>query len=142
MNAKTHFSAAVAVAALALIGTSAAFADEVRDYPTPSTLTRAEVLADLARARANGDTLAEGESYGNVQPFALAQRSADGKVIGLSRVEVRNELARARADGSLQVAGESYGNVTPGTSTRTRAEVRAEAIADMHSRVITQYRGL
>ncbi len=138
MTAKTLFAAA----AIALIGTTA-FAGEVTEFATPtSTLTRAEVRADLARSQTANDLFAQGESYGNVQPMVLAQRAANNQVAGLSRVEVKRELARAQADGSFAQAGESYGSVVPGVSLRTRAEVRAEAIAANQDRVISQYRGM
>lgn len=124
MNAKTL----IAAAALAIVGTTA-FADEVRDYPTPSTLTRAEVLADLARARAEQSPIEFAEAYGNVQPAIVAQRNARNPATTLTRVEVLRQLAQARADEGTLVAGEAYGSVKPGLSLRTREEVRAEAIA-------------
>ena len=49
---------------------------------------------------------------------------------GLTREQVRAELARARVDGTLVPNSESYGYAAPvvAGSSRTRAEVRAEAI--------------
>jgi Domain of unknown function (DUF4148) len=119
MNTKTLFAAA----ALALMGTTA-FADEVRDYPTPSTLTRAEVRAELDRAQANGELTIHSETYGFVAPAARIRGSQF--VAGLSRVEVRRDLASA--PNAATIAGESYGTVVPGASIRSREEVRAEAV--------------
>lgn len=114
MNAKTI----IAAAALALIG-SATFADEVRDYPTPSTLTRAEVKAELARAQANGEIAPQSESYGDVQPTVFAQRTgkdsiqASGNTAGLKRVEVKRDLSRAQPDERTRLLAASYGLVLP-----------------------------
>ncbi len=130
MNTKTLFAAA----ALALIG-SAAIADEVRDLPTPSTLTRAEVRAELDRARQDG-SLSSGESYGDIN---LQVAAAKGKTNGqaatqLARVDVVRDLRAARANGSVAVAGEAYGSVQPGLSLRSRDDVRAEAVLAAHNR--------
>lgn len=131
MNTKTLFAAA----ALALIGT-AAIADEVRDHPTPSTLTRAEVRAELERARQDG-SLSVGESYGDVNAqIAAAKAPANGsRATQLARVDVVRDLNAARANGSLAMAGEAYGSVQPGLSLRSRNEVRAEAVLAAANRV-------
>jgi Domain of unknown function (DUF4148) len=118
MNTRTLFAAA----ALALLGTTA-IADEVRDMATPSTLTRAEVRAELDRARADHE-LDRGESYGAVT--APVQIRGSQYVAGLSRVEVRRDLART--PNAATIVGESYGTVVPGQSLRSREAVRAEAI--------------
>lgn len=128
MNAKTLFAAA----ALALVGT-ASFADEVRDYPTPSTLTRAEVKAELLRAQAAGETVAHLDTYGQKEQMRVPARG-NTVVASLNRVEVRRELALA-ARNSATIQGESYGSFAPTVaSVRSRDEVRAEAIAAMRSR--------
>lgn len=119
MTTKTLFAAAV----LALVGTTS-FADEVRDMPTPSTLTRAEVRAELLRARANHE-LDRAESYGAVvAPVAIRGSQT---MAGLSRVEVRRDLAKA--PNAATIVGESYGSVVAGESQLSREAVRAEAIA-------------
>jgi hypothetical protein len=118
--------AALANVALALAGAS------VTAFAADTGLTREQVRAELARARASGELLPNSESYGYnnasiTLPKAQAAATADS---GKSREQVRAELARARADGTLVPNSESYGYTTPvvaGTS-RTRAEVRAEAI--------------
>jgi Domain of unknown function (DUF4148) len=122
MNTKTL----IAAAALALMG-STAFADEVRDYPTPSTLTRAEVRAELDRAQANGELTIHSDTYGFVAP---AGRIGSRPVVAsLSRVEVRRDLASA--PNAATITGESYGTVVPGDSIRSREAVRAEAMMAM-----------
>ena len=127
MNAKTL----IAAAALAIVGTSA-FANEVTEFQPQSTLTRAEVLADLARARANGTLDSHGESYGVVAPATVVAGNARGNVTTLSRVEVRGTVDRAIASGYV-VAGEAYGSVEP-SSVRSREDVRAETVAALRTR--------
>lgn len=117
--------AALATVALALAGAS------VTAFAADTGLTREQVRAELARARASGELLPNSESYGyNNASITLPKAAAATADSGKSREQVRAELARARADGTLVPNSESYGYATPvvaGTS-RTRAEVRAEAI--------------
>lgn len=119
MTTKTVFAAA----ALALVA-STSFAADVRDMPTPSTLTRAEVRAELDRARVAHE-LDRGENYGAVAAPVSIRGSQ--YVAGLSRVEVRRDLART--PNAATIVGESYGTVVAGESLRSREAVRAEAIA-------------
>ena len=128
MNTKTILAAA----ALALIGT-ASFAGEVTEFavPTGSALTRAEVRAELLRSQASNSLVAQGETYGNVPNTFVAQRPGANPVAAVSRGDVKAELVQSQADRTL-LAGEAYGTVVPGNSQRTRAEVRAQAIAVMH----------
>jgi len=124
MNTKNY--AAVATVALALVGAS------VTAFAADTGLTREQVRAELARARADGTLLPNSESYGyNNASIALPQsKAAVTAQAGKSRDEVRAELARARAEGTLVPNSESYSTNAPViASTRTRAEVRAEAIA-------------
>lgn len=94
MNAKTF----IAVAALALTAT-AGFASEAPQFKNEhSTLTRAEVRAELLRARAAGE-LGHGEGSESIQPKATVSVA--------SRAEVIAELRRARAAGELG-NGEGY----------------------------------
>lgn len=88
-----------------------------------STLSRAEVQAELARANAAGELAQRDESYGTVN---VANLRANGST--LSRAAVVAELQRARADGSLDNTSDTYGSfrATDVASTLTRAEVRAQ----------------
>ena len=124
MNAKSI----VAAATLAILGTSA-FALDVQNYPTPSTLSRAEVQAEAARYADR--TSMQLEAYGSAPRDVAAVR--DGKAapnaVVLTRAEVRRDLARADVLFSATLAGEAYGSVQPGLSLRSREAVRAEAVA-------------
>lgn len=105
----------IAAAVLALTASHAAFA---QDAAAPKT--RAEVLAELQQARADG-TL---ETRNNFHGVHLRQSSESGK----TREQVKAELAAARADGSL-LALQNYEGVATDlafASAKTRAEVRAE----------------
>lgn len=94
MYAKTF----ITVAALALAATTG-FASEAPQFKTEhSGLTRAEVRAELLRARAAGE-LGHGEGYESIQPKAFVSTT--------SRAEVIAELQRARAAGELG-HGEGY----------------------------------
>ena len=85
MNAKALFALTVAVA---LLSSGVAMASEATEFnDTPSTLTRAQVRAELARAQAGGSLAGAGETYGYLQPLVASVRSRD---------EVRAE-ARAAA---------------------------------------------
>ena len=128
MNAKSLFAAA----ALTFIGT-AAFAQDVQSYPTPSTLTRAQVQAELAAYA--GRPSSQVEVFGSSKQAVAAVR--DGKpsadATRLARVEVRRDLAAG--DNAATIVGEAYGSVVPGTSVAlSREAVRAEAVAAMRSR--------
>ena len=64
--------------------------------------------------------------------FAVEATQFNPEASTLTRAEVRAELARASAAGELDVPGETYGSIPPADATamassRTRAEVRAEA---------------
>lgn len=94
-------------------------------------LSRAEVLAELSRARQAGEIGSYGDSDRSFSTSArLAQTST------LTRAQVLAELQRARNSGELAVNSELYGaslNVnTP--SLRTRAEVLAEVRSGGFSR--------
>ena len=131
----------IAAAALAFVG-SVAVADEVQSYPTPSTLTRAAVIAELNRAVAAGEVTTHAETYGAELPNVLAARQADNSATRLSRVEIRRQLANVQGEYSATLLGEAYGTVQPGLSLRSREVVRAEAIAAARSRVPgAQYNG-
>ena len=115
MYAKTLI-ASISLALLSIAG----HASEATQFATEaSTLTRAEVQAELARAIAAGKLNEPGEAYGSVN---LPQGTS------LTRASVVAELQRARAGGSLNIPGEIYGSfgATEVASTKTRAEVRAQ----------------
>ncbi len=88
------------VTSLLAMAAAAALASEATEFPfPPSTLTRAEVRADLARARASGELLSSAEA--EQRPFAMAGSTR-------SRDEVRNEawaIARRNTVDSLYVGG-------------------------------------
>ncbi len=82
MNTK-HIIAAIAVA---FVGASA-FASEATEFKdTPSTLSRAVVKAELARAQATGELNRASALYGYVEPAIASARS---------REEVRAEAFKA-----------------------------------------------
>lgn len=87
--------AALAVSAAAAQAGSFDFGDN-SSYPpevqTHSTLTRAQVIADLKAAQANGTMPSVAEGYLPIQNTATA---------GVSREEVRREAAAAERSGQL-----------------------------------------
>ena len=90
------------VAALSLVAAGGAFAQEATVEPqvaTASGMTRAEVLAELARARAAGELTVTEADYGRLpRTPGVASRDA-----------VRAELAAARASGEWRTLGaEAY----------------------------------
>ena len=118
MNAKTL----IVCIGLAL-GTAPGFAAEATQFAIePSVLSRADVLAELARARAAGTIDQRGETYGS---FAPAQQPAGAST--QTRTAVIAELQRARAAGELRTSGETYGSFSNAEikSTKSRADVRA-----------------
>ncbi len=128
MNTKTL----IAAAALAFVGASA-FAQDVQSYPTPSTLTRAEVLADLARAQAEGRVTTQSSVRDAAEVVAARNGASNKTATRLARVEVKRDLARAGNTDSV-LGGEGYGSVEPGTSVLSREAVRAEATAAVRAR--------
>lgn len=122
MNARTL----IATSALAIIGTSA-FAFETPDIATPSTLSRAAVVAELVRAQQAGEIPRSSQPYFFVDAaLASAQQHS-----GLSRAQVRQELAAAPEVGTRN---EAYGSVVPGESLRSRTAVRSQAAGAAHAR--------
>jgi hypothetical protein len=105
MNAKQLFAAA----AIAVIGTSA-FAVEAEQIPAQSgQLTRAEVQAEVARARAAGELTFASESYGSFKAVTWAARKSPlDHAASRSREEVREEAraaGRAATFNTLYVGG-------------------------------------
>lgn len=117
----------IALAALTFVG-SAAFAQseiELQHFGAAqtSTTSRAEVKAELQRARAAGDLQQPAE-------VVAANSATKAQPAGLTRAQVRAEVLKARAEGLLGVPDEVLvATFKPAPSTRTRAEVQAEAVA-------------
>lgn len=108
----------IAAAVLAVTASHAAFA---QDAAAPKT--RAEVLAELQQARADG-TL---ETHNNFQGVHLDQSFTPAK----TREQVKAELAAARADGTLEITHNYHGvstELASAPSTKSRAEVRDEVL--------------
>jgi Domain of unknown function (DUF4148) len=118
---------------MALAAQGSAFAQEALQDTVPakgsSSLTRAEVKAELLAARQSGTLHERGESYGN---WVASSPQPSTR----SRADVRAELAIARAAGELDNRGESYGGPSREqfASTRNRADVKAEAQAAARTR--------
>lgn len=106
--------------AILLLTSVAASAIEAVQEPVPTTaLTRAEVRAELARARAAGELLSDAQI--EQQPFGTMAST-------LTRAEVKAEFARARAAGELlsdaQMEQRPFAAAMP---SRSREDVRREA---------------
>eukprot|EP01042_Synura_sphagnicola_P035886 gene35886-45927_t len=109
-----------AVSAIVLFGVAGAALAESRypdDVQFVSTKTRAEVIAELQQAQANGQIINNDGYPGNV-----------GQVKSqLTRAQVIEELKQARANGETLANDYYSGPVTmTASSTKTRAEVVAE----------------
>jgi hypothetical protein len=118
MNTKQLFAAAAILAA-----TGSTFAQQTEfvaaDANFTSTKTRAEVMAEVNQAYADGTLIARDGQ----EPVVLASaKAAPGK----TRAEVVAELNQAYADGTL-IPRDGADNVMVATSHRSRDEVRAEA---------------
>jgi hypothetical protein len=108
----------IAALALAAIVSAPSFAS---DNVTP--LTRAQVQAELAQARAAGQLDFAGSQY----PVFLPSNAQSSAVPSKTRAEVQAELAKARAAGELDFAGSQYPVFTVSNAAgKSRAEVRAE----------------
>jgi transcription elongation GreA/GreB family factor len=115
MNAK-HLVAALAV----LAATGSALAQE---FVTPdagfvSTKTRAEVIAELQQARADGTYAVSEYDYPVVQLTGTPK----------TRAEVVAEIEKARADGTLNYNEENYPIVKTTGTPKTREQVREELV--------------
>ncbi|HJV83917.1 MAG TPA: DUF4148 domain-containing protein [Noviherbaspirillum sp.] len=98
--------------AIALIATTAsAYASDL----TGSPRTRAEVRAELEQAYAQGQV-------GQAREWVEFNQAASGK----SREQVLTELTEAQAQPKPRINTGEYVEPAPVTSTRSRAEVRAE----------------
>jgi len=119
MNAKhILFSSVIALAA------AGAMADDITVDNTPgvSTATRAQVKADVLKARKSGELLGAGEAGQKVR----------APVLSAARSDVATQFRVARANGELLAAGEgsSYDNESRANDfTLARAGVKAEVVA-------------
>jgi len=113
MNAK-HFIAAFAV----LAANGAAFAQEFVEPGVNfvSTRTRAEVIAELKQAQADGTYQVLDTDYPIIKQTGTPK----------SRAEVLAELKQAQSDGTYYVSDLNYPALPAAGTPRTRAEVRAE----------------
>jgi hypothetical protein len=116
-------------AAITLAISGAAFAQAGAAKPTSAsaavamqagTVTRAQVAAELDRARKNGEIRVSEADYGKM-PSANA-----GK---MTRAQVAAELERAQNNGEIRVSEADYAKTRASTSTTTRAQVMAEFYA-------------
>lgn len=102
----------IAAAAFAIVATSASASEAYGEQTVgQSTLSRAEVTAELFRAQRSGEITQSAEDYGSVGAAQFAARND-----GLSRTQVRSELSKAQNDNSYVSSNEAYGTVVPGTS--------------------------
>ena len=97
MNSKLIYAATVAIA---LLGSGAAMASEATQFDTtPGTLTRAEVTAELQRARAAGELSGPSATYGSFGGIQASVRSRDD-VRAEARAEVRTRRVGTQYIGS------------------------------------------
>lgn len=109
-----------ALLTLVLLASGTTFAQEISPEPAaPQAASRAEVRAELERARASGDMPATGPFY--------ARQDLSVHASGNTRAAVRAELAQARAQGKLR-SSEVHDDLdfALGAGARSRAEVEAE----------------
>jgi hypothetical protein len=124
----------LAAAALAVLGTTSAFAGGEFDPMTgfgpvgQSTLTRAEVRADYIRARDGGEMVSfdTGTEYAQAPKFKST----------LTREQVKTEFARARDNGEMVSfdTGTEYAQAPKASSTLSREQVREETRLALKSR--------
>ncbi|MBL0729487.1 DUF4148 domain-containing protein [Piscinibacter sp. HJYY11] len=95
----------------------------------PSTTTRAAVRAEVIKARANGETLVPQQA----DVAGLYQKAPAASTV--TRAERRAEVLQAQKDGTLERLSRSEVDVgaTPVVSTRSREDVRKEAVAATRS---------
>jgi len=113
------------IAALTLtLATFSCVADAVKVAPPPSqALTRAEVTAELFRARQAGEIGTYGDSDRSFRNSATRHEPST-----LTRAQVQAELLRARSSGELAITNEVYGANVGATQapSKVRADVTTE----------------
>ncbi|GAB3114819.1 hypothetical protein GCM10027288_34570 [Bordetella tumbae] len=120
---KTQFAIFAIALSASFAGTAAHAAEETYVPPSVSTLSRAEVTADLAAAKAAGNVQPGDQTYIPVSPSTL------------SRAEVKADLAAWKHAG---LSSEWRGNATPdiySTAYRTKLAVYEYSVASQASRV-------
>lgn len=122
----------IATLALAFAGTAAFAQNSEADLQNfglsqPSATTRAAVRAEVVKARAEGQPLVQTEAD-VAGVFQKAPAAGD-----VTRAQRRAEVLQARKDGSLDRLNEVDVSTTPVASTRSRDDVRREAIAATRS---------
>ncbi|HEX6703733.1 MAG TPA: DUF4148 domain-containing protein [Albitalea sp.] len=124
MSSKLFPTVATIVIALAgaVTMTSALAIEATQDDVTPGIKTRAEVKAELAVARRDA----------NLPRYGEATNFIDRTPSTKTRAEVQAELAVAQRDGNLPQYGEAT-QFVDSPSTLTRAEVRAETLAQIRA---------
>ncbi len=130
MKTKNNIAALSTILASLLLSSAVVAAPLAETYPEPvvqsaAVKTRTQVVQELVQAEAAGQLPV---TEGNYNQFGTNQRSQ--VAAAKTRAEVVAELIRAQADGSYVAPSEA--EVIPTTriagSSRTRAEVRAEAV--------------
>nr|WP_315429340.1 DUF4148 domain-containing protein [uncultured Albidiferax sp.] len=96
---------ATSLIALASVAATSAFADSYdREFPlvtnTPSTVTRAQVQAELVQAEKDGTMAAVNDNN-----YPVIQNTGPAK----TRAEVRAEVAAAAKAGTLDIRGDYHG---------------------------------
>lgn len=112
-----------------VLATSAAFAQsgelDLQHFgaPQPATTSRAAVHAEVLKARANGESLvpAQADVAGLFQTAPATSN--------VTRAQKRAEVLQAQADGTLIRPEVNLGQEPAVASTRSRDEVRKEAVA-------------
>lgn len=80
--------------------------------------TRAEVVAELIQARANGELNISDADYPSTPKFVSSK----------TRAQVIAELAQARARGEVDIGDANYPRLPAFVSSKTRAQVLAELV--------------
>jgi hypothetical protein len=116
--------------AVAALSAGQALADE------PVGLTRAQVMAELAAARASGDLVGNGETGQKLNELFPGRYAKTVTEPGKTRDEVVSELAQARRNGDLLANGETGLKLNeqfpalypaqPVAASKTREQVRQE----------------
>jgi hypothetical protein len=106
------------IAVLALTAaTGAVFAQSTTGSESLAPKTRAEVIAQLQQASAQGQLLTSYTDY----PFTVASNTTS-----VSRADVKADVAKAQRSGQLLVSSSDYPFKPTVTENKTRAEVKAE----------------
>lgn len=135
MNRK-NITIAVIAATLSLGATASFAAENGNNYPDiapqgQQALTRAEVKAQLADARAQGLLPTNDENY----PVLVA--SGPSK----TRAEVKQELAQARSEGLIATNDVDYPVVASNAPSKSRDEVKQELAKARASGELNEFQG-